>query len=90
MGYEILQTFQFGREKEIPVGVEKAAILLRDGMEKVLQLKLKNNSNKILNELAVKLYVLMIREKELENRRILIRIYLQFQGEHLERMFQYL
>ena len=55
MGYEILQTFQFGREKEIPVGVEKAAILLRDGMEKVLQLKLKNNSNEILNELAVKI-----------------------------------
>jgi len=55
MGYEVKKVIEFGRENTKPVGLLKGAILLKDGTEQVLQLKLRNNGNDILNRVTVKI-----------------------------------
>lgn len=55
MGYEVKKVIEFGRDNTKPVELLKGAILLKDGMEQVLQLKLRNNGNDILNRVTVKI-----------------------------------
>ena len=55
MGYEVKKVIEFGRENTKPVGLLKGAILLKDGTEQVLQLKLRNNGKDILNRVTVKI-----------------------------------
>ena len=55
MGYEAKKVIEFGRENTKPVGVVKGALLLKDGKELVLQLKLRNNGKDILNRVTVKI-----------------------------------
>ena len=55
MGYEVKKVIEFGRENTKPVGLLKGAILLKDGAEQVLQLKLRNNGKDILNRVTVKI-----------------------------------
>nr|WP_298546158.1 hypothetical protein [uncultured Lachnoclostridium sp.] len=55
MGYEVKKVIEFGRENTKPVGLLKGAILLKDGTEQVLQLKLRNNGKDVLNRVTVKI-----------------------------------
>ena len=55
MGYEVKKVIEFGRENTKPVGLLKGAILLKDGAEQVLQLKLRNNGKDILNRVTAKI-----------------------------------
>lgn len=55
MEYEVKKVIEFGRENTKPVGLLKGAILLKDGTEQVLQLKLRNNGKDILNRVTVKI-----------------------------------
>lgn len=55
MSYEVKRVIEFGQENRKPVGLLKGAVLLKDGTEPVLQLKLRNNGKDILNRLSVKI-----------------------------------
>lgn len=55
MGYEVKKVIEFGQENTKPVGLMKGAILLKDGKEQVLQLKLRNNGKNILTRATVKI-----------------------------------
>ncbi len=55
MGYEVKKVIEFGQENTKPVELLKGAILLKDGTEQVLQLKLRNNGKDILSRVTVKI-----------------------------------
>lgn len=53
MGYEIQKVFELNRINEKPIGIHKYAILLKDDKNKVLQLKMQNNSKQIIKNVAI-------------------------------------
>ncbi len=55
MGYEVKKVIEFGQGKERPIGLLKGAILVKDGREPCLQLKLCNNGKDILSKVTVKI-----------------------------------
>lgn len=58
MAYERVKLLEFNREENLPVGLIRGTILLRDSKDYVLQLKLKNNSGKVLKGFSVSYDVL--------------------------------
>lgn len=54
MGYQTQKILEFDKGNNTPIGLMRGAILLNSEKEKVLQLKMRNNSKNIIDETTVK------------------------------------